>query len=87
MMKGSDMEMEVLPDMTTYTEGNYRIEMTINDDPDILMFIYHNITTDHPCIILNSEMRQQVCVNCGPLNVPDSLQALWFMFHMDGGNK
>ena len=81
------MKVEVVGGATWYIEGDYRIEMTNGSDPNVLMFVYHEIKAVLPCIILNSEMKKQVCVNHGPLKVPDSLQTLWILFHIDGGNR
>jgi hypothetical protein len=82
------MKVTVTKHLSTYTEGNYRIEMAGDSySAGFSMFVYHLIDRECPCVVLSSEMRKQYCVNHGALDVPESLQALWFMFHMDGDNR
>jgi hypothetical protein len=73
-----------------YTEGSFWLEVFPTTGR---MFAYHHCPKrgdaeqrsrgTYDCL-LSSEVKRQYCLYCGNLEMPESLQAMWHLFHMEG---
>jgi hypothetical protein len=76
-----------------YTEGSFWLEVFPSTGR---MFAYHlcpkreearannKMTRGSYDCLLRNEVRDQYCLYCGDLEMPESLQAMWHLFHMEG---
>ena len=56
---------------------------TLRIHPDGEMYVRHPCNDDPEGIALVCEMIEGVCAECGEINMPDALKAVWTLYNFD----